>query len=469
MTHKALACLRRQLPIRLRLTLWYVVLAGLALVAFGLFQYYRMQSSLIASVDRSLEITLTQAMTSIDSENGQPAFQNTDTFGQISSHLGKDDFAVRLVDARGRTLDQLGNASLPVVEGLPVSGFSTVSQGDPRWRIDTQPVAAPGGQPSGWIQSGQSLAPMDRTLADMRTQLLLGLPLILVLIAAGGVLLADRALHPIDQMTQTARALSASDLSKRIDYHGPSDEIGQLAQTIDSMLERLQAAFNRQERFTSDAAHELRTPLTALKGQIEVTLSRPRRGPEYQRALAGLAEQVERLIKLSDALLFLSRADHDRVSMQAAETNLTELLEMVADQFRPLTDSSQLRLTTDLEPAVCCLADRDLLIRVLYNLLDNASKHTPPRGEVSLKLRREGQQALIAVGDNGPGIPAEHLPHLFERFYRVEQDRSSRTGGAGLGLAIVGEIARLHAGQVSVHSQLGAGTTIQVRLPISPD
>jgi heavy metal sensor kinase len=467
--HNGLAALRYRLPIRLRLTLWYLVLAGSALLAFGLFQYYRLQSSLLAAVDRNLEIASAQAMANVDSENGLPAFQNTDTYGQVLSHLGKDDFAIRLLDTDGRPLDKIGNAPLPALTLAPTPGISTLGQSQPRLRIYTQAILGAGGQVTGWIQSAQSLAPLDRTLASMRAQLLLGMSAVLLLIAAGGVLLADRALRPIAQITETARQLNASDLSKRIEYRGPFDEVGQLAQTMDAMFERLQASFERQERFTSDAAHELRTPLTALKGQIEVALSRRRHAPEYQRALIALAEQVDRLIRLSDGLLFLSRADHNHLRLQATEIDLTELLEMIADQIGPLIDGRHQRLILELEAHVTCIVDRDLLIRMLYNLLDNAIKHSPDGGEVCLKLRRQARQALISVGDSGPGIAAEHLPHLFERFYRVEQDRSSRTGGAGLGLAIVSEIARFHGGQVEVHSSPGAGAVFQIRLPLTPD
>jgi heavy metal sensor kinase len=469
MRHDAESGFRLHLPIRVRLTLWYLVLAGAAILVFAAFQYYRLQDSLSAAVDRTLEIAATQAMTSIDSENGLPSFQNSDTFNAGSGHLGQDDFVVQLLAPDGSILEKIGTVYLPAPDHAVTAGFSTQVQGGQRWRVYTQPVSTPTGKISGWLQSAQSLARADQTMADVRRQLLLGLPLILILIAAGGVLLADRALHAIDQITRTAQAWSPTDLTQRIGYRGPPDEIGRLAKTIDEMLERLQAAFERERRFTGDAAHELRTPLTALKGQIEVTLLRDRQASDYRTTLTALAGQVDRLIRLSDGLLFLSRADGQRIPMRAAPTNLTELLGAVAVQMQPLIDTNRLSLTTDIEAGVWSFADRDLLIQLLFDLLDNAIKHTPSGGKVALVLLRDHQDALISVADSGPGIPSEHLPHLFERFYRVEQDRSRRTGGVGLGLAIVREIARLHGGEVTVHSTVGAGSTFQVRLPLSPD
>jgi heavy metal sensor kinase len=455
---------RIRLPIRVRLTLWYLLLAGTAIMAFAVFQYFQIQGSLYSAIDRTLEIASTQAMASIDSENGLPSLQNSDTFRAGSGHLGQDEFVVQLLAPDGSLLEKIGGAAL-AAPNRP--GFGTQTQGGQRWRVYTLPISTPAGKISGWLQAAQSLASTDQTLADMRRQLLLGLPMVLVLIAAGGVLLADRALRPIDQITRTARAWGPTNLSRRIGYRGPPDEIGRLAETLDAMLERLQASFEGERRFTGDAAHELRTPLTALKGQIEVTLSRERRPSDYRTTLAALAEQVDRLIRLSDGLLFLSRADGGRVHIHAAPTDLTELLGSVADQIKPVLDAHQLILTTDFEPGVWSYADRDLLIQLMFDLLDNAIKHSPSATEITLGLHRDQDDALISVADTGPGIPSEHLTHLFDRFYRVEQDRSRRTGGAGLGLAIVREIARLHGGQVTVNSTLGAGSTFLVRLPLA--
>ncbi len=464
--HTRLSMPNGGLPVRVRLTLWYLLLSGSALVAFGLFQYYRLQDSLMASIDSNLQIALTQALANTDNENGHPAFQNTDAFASLSTHLGAEDFTVRIVAQDGSVLDSFGAASLAPTPGLVGAGFVTSQGQQARWRIYSQPIPSPGGTDVTWLQAAQSLSRVDQTVAGLRTQLLLGLPVILLLLAAGGVVLADRALRPIDHITRTTQELSAKDLSQRIDYVGPDDEVGRLAGTVDGMLARLQQAFEHERRFTGDAAHELRTPLTALKGQIQVALGQERTAEVYRQTLEAMQKQVDRLIGLSDGLLFLSRTDHDQVHANRATVDLSELIEILSEQSLPLAEARELQLTSSVEPGMVVMGDQDLLIRLVFNLVDNACKYTPPGGRVSLSVHREGSEAVIEIMDTGRGIPAEHIPHLFERFYRVDQDRSSASGGAGLGLAMAAEITQLHEGTISLDSELGTGTTFAIRLPL---
>jgi heavy metal sensor kinase len=457
-----------RLPIRTRLTLWYLLLSGTALLAFGWYQYDRLQRSLLASVDSSLEIATSQAVANIDSENGVPAFQNTDAFASLANRFGPDGFGVSILAPDGALLDSFGNAQLRTITAVPQAGFTYVPVSGSRWRVYTQPITSPAGEMAGWLNSARSLSDVDRTLAGLRAQLLLGLPLVLILLAGGGILLANRALSPVAHIVHTAQRLGARDLTQRIEYHGPNDEIGQLATTIDAMLGRLEQAFRRERRFTGDAAHELRTPLTALKGQIQVTLSQPRTPDTYRRTLGRMATQVERLIRMSDGLLFLSRSDHKQIAPDTSAVNLSELIEISAEQIRPMADAKHLTLETRIRPALSIIGDRDLLIRLLFNLVANAADHSPVGETVALSLEREGGLAVIRVADKGPGILPAHVPHIFERFYRADIDRSSEAGGAGLGLAIAQEITHLHEGVISVDTQPGQGATFSVRLPLQP-
>jgi heavy metal sensor kinase len=309
---------------------------------------------------------------------------------------------------------------------------------------------------------------VDDTVENLRTQILLGLPLILMLAGLGGYFLANRALRPIDRITRTAQAISASQLDQRIGYTGPQDEVGRLATTFDNMLDRLQKAFERERRFTADASHELRTPLTALKGRLGVTLSQPRTPAEYENALRDLEQEVDRLIRLSTDLLFLARLDQRRLPWQPQALDLSDLLSAVVEQMRPLAEDKGLVLTEEVPPALSILGDPDHLIRLFVNLLDNAIKYTPPGGQVVLRAGKERTGVWVAISDTGPGIPPEHLPHLFERFYRVEESRSRPSGGAGLGLAIAHEIARWHGGIIEAQSEPGHGATFTVHLPLQP-
>jgi heavy metal sensor kinase len=288
----------------------------------------------------------------------------------------------------------------------------------------------------------------------------------------GGYFLASRALRPIDDITRTAQAISAGDLSQRLHYQGPPDEVGRLAHTFDSMLDRLQAAFVRERRFTGDAAHELRTPLTALKGRIGVTLSRSRQPAVYQETLRDMEGQVDRLIRLSSDLLFMARLDQGQMRPQLEQIELADFIGAVVDQVRALATAKNITIEEAIPAGLTLPGDMDLLIRLFLNLLDNAVKYTPENGRILTSAAGDSAFVEVAVQDSGPGIAAEHLPHLFDRFYRVESDRTRLTqngdqGGTGLGLAIAHEIARMHNGRLAVESELGVGTTFVVQLPLT--
>jgi heavy metal sensor kinase len=281
-------------------------------------------------------------------------------------------------------------------------------------------------------------------------------------------------LRPIDNITRTAQAITASDLGQRIQYQGPADEVGRLAKTFDTMLDRLQVAFVRERRFTADAAHELRTPLTALKGRVGVTLSRSRSPAAYQETLQEMEGQVDRLIRLSSDLLFMARLGQGQYHLQLEQIALAELLGAAIDLIRPLAEAKAIALNENIPDSQSLQGDFDLLMRLFVNLLDNAVKFTPENGRVSLQVETQANDVQITVGDTGPGIAVEHLSHLFERFYRAEGDRARRPddygpGGAGLGLAIANEITRFHGGQLLVESQPGQGTTFIVRLPMTQE
>lgn len=459
----------RHLPLRSRLTLWYLLTLTAILLLFLTFVYWQMQRSLLAQMDAALQLAATQAQLAIEVDGQRLAFQDV---GNGSARRLSDDFAIYLLAEDGTVWDLLGQPD-EFSPHVPRSGLRTMTFEGDRWRVLTVPISSSEatGNRGGWIQVAQEMDPVVETLANLRYQILLGLPLALFLAGVGGTFLARRALRPIEDITQTAQTINAGDLSRRMGYQGPADEVGRLAATFDRMLERLEEAFERQRRFTADAAHELRTPLTALKGRIEVTLNRPRTAANYVETLQEMAGQVDRLIRLSSDLLFMARLDGpERHRAQRDKVALDSLLPAVIDQVQPLAQRKGIVLLHDIAPKVQVAGDLDLLIRLFLNLLDNAIKYTPPGGRVTLSARADEDEAVIAVRDTGPGIAAEHLPHLFERFYRVEEDRArfleeEGEGGAGLGLAIAAEIARVCGGGIEVESRVGEGACFTVRLP----
>ncbi len=242
--------------------------------------------------------------------------------------------------------------------------------------------------------------------------------------------------------------------------------MGRLARTFDEMIARLDDAFRRQRQFTADASHELRTPLTAIKGQVEVALDQPRDADAYRAVLRGVNAEVDRLIRLVGSLLTLARADAGQIPLARDTVDVAELVNGAVEGVRSTARQRHIALTVDIGPIVVLHADEDLLLQLLLNLLDNALKHTPPGGQVRVGWRVRAGQLALPVGDTGPGIAPEHLPRIFDRFYRADPARDRAAGGAGLGLAIGRWIAEAHGGTVAATSAPGAGAVFTICLPL---
>jgi len=280
----------------------------------------------------------------------------------------------------------------------------------------------------------------------------------------GGYVLSGILLRPVRDITQAASEISATNLSRRINYAGPRDELWALADTFDSMIGRLEASFERQRQFVQDASHELRTPLAAIRTNIEVTEMDPDATvEEYRELVATIKSQTERLTRLSEDLLLLTNDDGARVEREPVD--LRALAADVLGEVQPLASQRGVGLRRELAADIEAVASPDLLHRCVLNLVDNAIKYSGEGSTVTVRVVDSGATARIEVEDNGPGIPAEALPHIFGRFYRVDKGRSRREGGTGLGLAIVRELITAMGGSVGVSSEVGKGTTFWIELP----
>jgi heavy metal sensor kinase len=481
--------------LRFRLVGWYALLLLLTLVLFSVYIFFQFRQLQQGQQDSSLQAAASGARALVDlgganrPEGSRPpdfsrppdpsrpitsgemslrqAGPGTDT---IIPDLARRNVQLRLYNRDGNEVGKLGSsvAEMPVQKLGTQSGFVTLaSENNTQWRVFTQPVMERGNL-LGWLQVGQPVNLLDAQLGSLFTPILLGALMALILAVVGGLFLASRALRPIDRVTRTAQAISTQDLARRINYEGPQDEIGRLAKTLDQMLDRLEKGFEQERRFTSDASHELRTPLTALKGRLEVTLSRPRSPEEYRQTLGDLSGEVERLVRLSNSLLYLARLDQAGQSKHAENLNLSDLLESIVDSMQPVAELKEIELSGKFPANLEIQGNLDQLTRLFLNLVDNAIKYTPAGGRVTLGVNKmsETKRVEVTVTDTGHGIAAHHLPHLFERFYRVDADRASESGGAGLGLAIASEIARQHGGALDVESTPGQGTTMRVTLPM---
>jgi len=288
----------------------------------------------------------------------------------------------------------------------------------------------------------------------------------LLVASAGGLFLAGRALDPIDGITRAAAAIGADDLSQRLHFRGSLDEVGRLAATFDRMLDRLDRAFRRQRQFTADASHELRTPLTMLASQIDVALERKRTPADYEALLRSLREDAARMTQLVSELLTLARADAGQQLLTREELDLGVLVNSVVQAMQPLALQRGVRLAEHAQPRVTISGDQTRLSQLLINLVDNALRYTSAGGNVNVAVKEQAGWAELRVEDTGIGIAAEHLPHLFERFYRADPARARADGGSGLGLAIAQWITQAHAGQITVESEFGRGSTFTVRIPL---
>jgi len=283
---------------------------------------------------------------------------------------------------------------------------------------------------------------------------------------AGGWLLVGRAIQPIEDISATAVKLSAGDLSQRINVAEAESELGQLASVLNSTFARLEAAFAQQQQFTSDAAHELRTPVSVMLTQTQTALSRERSGAEYRETLEACQRASQRMRKLIESLLELARLDAGQEQMKRLKFDLSQTAWDCVELVRPLAAQRGVKIHCDL-PAVDGYGDAERLAQVITNLLANAVQYNQANGEVRISAKLQGSMILLAVSDTGPGISSEDLPHVFERFYRADQSRSS--GQTGLGLAISKAIVEAHGGTIEVLNQPGAGTTFTVVLPATQE
>ena len=306
------------------------------------------------------------------------------------------------------------------------------------------------------------LGEIDDELRRLLAALALAVPLALAFCAGLGYLLARAALAPIERLRRAAQEVTAERLDRRLSVANPDDELGRLTKTINEMIGRLERSFAEIRRFTADASHELRTPLAAIRAEAEVALANPSVTPEQERLLGSVLEECIRLARLTDQLLALSREDAGVTRSVREPVDLSALVGAVAENMRPLAEARELTLHVQGAGNVEVRGDGARLRQVFYNLLDNAIKYTPPGGRVEVIVEAG---PVVAVRDTGIGIPPEHLPHVFERFYRVDKARSRGEGGTGLGLSIARSIVVAHGGRIDISSVEGQGTKCTVRLP----
>ncbi|MBB6052442.1 sensor histidine kinase [Armatimonas rosea] len=449
------------MSVRVRLAVLNVLVFAIVLGALGVMLRVQVAQTLREGVDWQLK-RRAQRYVPRDGKYSLVAFERWRP--GLAKHIGErrdgELFRYPFYDSRGKNyLQPELSAFDPVALAQAQATQKPVYSSIPGSRCFTVALLTDETNEAVYYQVAESVAPMNEELNRLTRTLLTLIPLALLLAGTCGVFLTGRALAPVRQITDAAARIGVEDLSERMRVPGPGkDEFARLAQTFNGMLERLEAAFERQKRFVADASHELKTPLTVIKANSSLALADPDLPSDYRETLVEIDRAADRTSRLVQDLLLLARTDHAQLPLKENEISAAMLFSAAISEAHKLyPDGATLRQEVSQE---CFWGDSHLLHRLLLNLLDNALRHTSKEGTVTLSAQPSG----FTVTDTGEGIPAEHLAHLGERFYRVDSARARTGGGTGLGLAISRAIVEAHGGTLEIQSEVGKGTTVRVTL-----
>lgn len=463
------------MKIGIRLTLWGAVITSVACATVCILLYAGLSASLHDEVDRFLEGEVQEFTTMLIREDDE---SDDEIETEIRRELGsraRNDLTFRLLGMKGDiVLSSRGRddpISKPIFDPRELADggarFDTTTVGPDRQvtRVRSMRIKLDG-RGDFIAQATYSLSNVNDALRSFRN-LALGVFALAVLGAiVGGRIIAAKSLRPIDAMTRTIQSIRANDLSKRLACTPDGDELDELAGVVNEMLNRLERQVVRIRQFTADAAHELRTPLTALRGNAEVALNDSATPEARRQTLEESIEEYDRLSRLTDDLLLLARADAGDQLVQRTAVRLDNAIDDVVELFHAVADEKDISIRFERTSEVVAYADSARIRQVLCNLFDNAIKFTPTGGNVSVDLATSESFAIVTISDTGTGIGAEHIPHLFDRFFRADAARNRRTGGFGLGLPICRSIVEAHGGKIQVSSTLGEGTSVTMKLPV---
>lgn len=443
----------RPSSVRVRLTLWYTLILACIVLVFSISVYLFVKSRLGQQLNQQLDKEFVAIAGEVSEEPGDVRDLEPESSAKLFQLVqGKNIFF--------QTGPYL-KAGLPEILSVPTVKYRTLrSASGKRFRLIT------GSTKNGFVLTvAQDEEALWSNLHTLFMILALALPSALILAALGGSVMANRLLKPVASMAHQAEKISAENFAERLPVENPEDEFGKLATVFNHTLTRLQNAFERLQRFTADASHELRTPLTALQSVGEVALQEDLDTGAYRDRIGSMLEETARLTRLVDSLLLLTRADRGELLVSRKDHDLTRLVEKAVEDMRIMVEEKSQRLVTNLQRGARGSVDEDTLRRALVNVLDNAIKYTPQGGAISVGLVESKGKMIIEVIDTGPGIAAEHREKIFDRFYRVEKDRSREIGGAGLGLAIAKWAVEANGGRIELESRENHGSTFRIVLP----
>lgn len=464
--------------LRMRVTSWYVGLLTISLVVFGAGIYLGVQRYLEASLKHSLTSEAQSVAETFVNEfekkgNTWLTQELSESYPQARnaqmvrlSRIGPGDSYQVLYPPSEENDSAAEKISLPPDVHLQIAEFHRQRKGS---QTDLVVYSFPYQSSSGTrylIETAISHGPISSLLRDLLVLLLVLTPIVVLVAGIGGYLLMSQPLKPVVSLTAKAERIGVGELGERLPVIPTGDELERLSHALNRMIGRLEDALDHNRRFSADVSHELRTPLTILRGELEHVIQLRDLQPEVSDSVGSALEEIERLANIIESLLTISRLDSGGAGIEYNPFDLSALARTTTEQMQLLASEKNISLTCTSAGPIQAVGDETRIKQVLVNLLDNAIKYTRTNGHVVIITSTEGNTAVLKVSDDGVGIPAESLPHVFERFYRAEKARSRGVGGFGLGLSLVDAICRAHGGAVSVESIEGQGTTVTVKLPL---
>jgi heavy metal sensor kinase len=460
--------------LRFRITAWYAGLLAGALLIFGVSVYLGLERYLYGDLQRSLSADCRTIATQLLSQH---PFKRADW---LQTEI-EEAYSPELNGHFIRVIEE--GAGVIYVSGVPKDAAFNPSQvplpgrddrnrarkaavGDGRHLLvnTLQFTAADGSKFT--VESGIPYHQVEVVLHGLLVTFAVYMPFIISLAVVSGYLLMRRSLQPVDEITKRAEGITSTNLSQRLPVIRTGDELERLSVALNRMIERLDEAFQHINRFSADASHELRTPLTILQLELEGIAQGHNLTPDLEDQIGSALEETHRMSHIVENLLAISRLDAGEAKMELTRLDLGQLAASTAEQMRLLAEEKGILFHSDVANNVFVEGDRSRLQQVIVNLVANAINYTPEAGEVEVIVRGDGRKAILEVSDNGVGISAEALPHVFERFYRADKARSRNSGGAGLGLAIVKAVCTAHGAEIKVSSQEGHGSRFTVELPL---
>jgi len=464
---------RISLPIKWKLTLWYGGILALILIIFSSGVYIYFRNSLQKSIDAKIKSIGDVLASSMTDTHNQGVFGNFERY--LENVLGRKPKGkiIQIIDASGKIgakMNDIETGTVPVKfttlerawKGEVV--YETLEDMNPKLRLVTIPIFE-NKRVNGIVQVGSSMADFDETMTKLLIIMIIGIPTSLSITIAVGYFMARKALKPVDQIRRAAVKISSNNLDERIDIRGRRDELSRLSETFNAMISRLKDAFQRVNQFSNDVSHELKTPLTILKGETEVVLRKERESGEYKRLLVSNLEEIDRMSRIIDDLLLLSKADTKDITLNLESVSLRDLVADVCMNMKIFADNQGVNLMVDELADVRFTGDELKLRRMFLNILENGIKYTPQGGTVTVSSHASNGHVSVNVKDDGVGISEDHIKYIFDRFYRADRSRK-RESGSGLGLSISKWIAEIHKGTIEVVSRPAHGSQFSIKLPI---